>query len=210
MDGEQHLQRPVERARPGREHDRGRDGDDAEVEIELRCVVDDEVRRLAEVVVPVADDDRVRAEQRAQRHPARGLGDDDEHRTADEHRVEPPVRPHRRPEARRAGTGRGGSAPSPQQPQRRSPATGSGTRARAPRRTAPGCASRAARAARRARARQAGRPGSRRSPSSPSPCRPSTARRPRAAPRAAPSHLPTTRRAMRYVGHGGERHRRGC
>ncbi len=55
-----------------------------EVEIELRRVVDDEVRRLAEVVVAVADDHRVRAEQRAQRHPARGLGDDDEHRAADE------------------------------------------------------------------------------------------------------------------------------
>ena len=81
---EQHLQRPVERARPRGEDDRGRDGDDAEVEIELRGVVDDEVRRLAEVVVPVADDHRVRAEQRAQRHPARGLGDDDEQRAADE------------------------------------------------------------------------------------------------------------------------------
>ena len=55
---EQHLQRPVERARPGGEDDRGRDRNHAQVEIELRCVVDDEVRRLAEVVVAVADDRR--------------------------------------------------------------------------------------------------------------------------------------------------------
>ena len=53
-DGEQHLERTVERPRPHGEHDGHGERDHSEVEIELGDVVDDEVQHTGDVVARLA------------------------------------------------------------------------------------------------------------------------------------------------------------
>ena len=91
-DREEHLERLVERPGPGRENDRCRNGNHADVEIELGQVIDDEVRRLRDVVMRLADDG-IRSEQPAQRLAPRGLRREPEHGRRQEDGVQPAVRP---------------------------------------------------------------------------------------------------------------------
>ena len=175
-----------------REHDERRDGNDAEIEVELRDVPEQPLRDGADrVAVPPVR--LVRAEQRQRRPAARRLDDERERR-------EP--RPWRR---RACGSVR---AAQPEQQRRREHRREQRERllARLVRERAEreqrraGSHASAARASARARARRRGRPDRTRSRSSASPCRAATGSRPRAPPPRARTAGSSTRRARKYAG----------